>query len=163
LTFFWLSKYFQNNKRIKTKSLKFHLPGVPHVSFDLKLFAHPIPGKTGRLPLKKMKGICKKLFWMGDIFFNTSRGSSWNRRISCSETMLHITLAWAIFLWSHGQWLEKMVHGKKQISKEILVPVKDKFIVRKRKRLLVDSKDIINFINNPEVYIFDARSSERYY
>jgi len=140
-----------------------HLPGATYAHLNRDLASPPIVGKTGRHPLPKI-GELSKTF------------SAWGINPT-NQVIVYDDVggAFAARLWWMLRWLghdavavmdggwQRWVKEERPVSADIFIPETVKFYVDLQEHLSVSAEDVLNYIDNPEVRVFDARSRERFW
>ena len=142
--------------------LEGHLPGAMYAHLNHDLASPPILGKTGRHPLPKIEDLTKTFSEWG---INPS-----NQVVIYDDTGgIYAARLWWMLRWlghnavavMDGGWT-RWVKEERPVSADIFLPETVKFCVSLQEHLSVSAEDVLNYIDNPEVRVFDARSRERF-
>jgi len=139
-----------------------HIPGALYVDMDQDLAATHIPGKTGRHPLPLVDDMAKKLSAMGIdksiqvVVYDDAGGA-------------HASRFWWMLRWlGHdavavidGGWY-RWIKEERFVSSELLIPKAKEFIASPRFNWTVTADEILENLYNPEMYLLDARSTQRF-
>ena len=147
----------------KVEFMEAHLPGATYAHLNRDLASPAILGKTGRHPLPKIEDLTKTFSEWG---INPS-----NQVVVYDDTGgIYASRLWWMLRWlghkavavMDGGW-PRWVKEERPVSAHIFFPETVNFCVSLQDHLSVSAEDVLNYIDNLEVCIFDARSRERFY
>ena len=147
----------------KTEFVDSHLPGALYAHLNDELSAAHIPGKTGRHPLPEMDEVINRVSAWGInddvqvVVYDNARGAYAARLWWMLRWLGHDAVA-----VMDGGWL-RWSKEERPVTTELFVPETRKFSAVPRQHWSVTAEDIQHDFDNPDVRVFDARSSDRFH